>query len=141
MTDASTVDFDSLASESGGVLAIYVFGRDDLPPLIAASMRGDAFATQLADAVLGSITIIEEAPRRRPMPCGCCLGPVRQGAGYKIGVVLPDATAVTRGMGFALCRLCSSTAATADAAAIRAVQDIYPNAREIVVTHPAGGAA
>jgi hypothetical protein len=141
MTGAATLDFNALADEAGGLLTVHVISRDELPSLLRATMSGNARAAQLVRAVLASIDNVESAPKRSPMPCGACQRPVKHRSAYCVGVVLPDVDLPCRAVGFALCRHCCGTSAAADMAAIRAVRDVFPNARPIVITHRHGGRA
>src|SRR3954452_11532363 len=95
--------FDDLADESDGILAVFVLGQTEIRALMGASQGGDVSASHLLKAAAVSIQKIEEAPRRDPMPCGCCGNPVKHRSNYKIGIVVPDIDRPLRAMGFGLC--------------------------------------
>jgi hypothetical protein len=134
-------DFERLAAESAGLLLVHVIGKGHLPALVRATLDGDVRAAQLVKSVLVSINNVESAPRHDPMPCGARQRPVKPRSRYAVGVALPDIDLPRRAMGFALCPQCCSSVATADAAALRAVRDVWPTAQSIVITHPTGGRA
>src|SRR3954452_3054831 len=113
MTDSST--FGALADESDGLLAVFVLGQTEIRALMGASQGGDVSASHLLKAAAVSIQKIEEAPRRDPMPCGCCGNPVKHRSNCKIGIVVPDVDPPRRAMGFGLCLACCPSDAAAGA--------------------------
>jgi hypothetical protein len=139
MTDALTPNFDALADDAGGMLDIFIVGRDDMPALIWRATKGDIRAGQLIRAAVGSISQVENASWRDPVPCGGCQKPVRPRSRYKIGIGIPSTDRPRQALGFALCWSCIRNEQTADEAAIAAIRDVYPHAKTL--THRHGGRA
>ncbi len=133
-------DLMSIHREANGVLALNIVRPGDSLNLVAASLEGDSEASRLPRAVCDTVGKIENAPRKKPMLCGCCPRALR-GSGFVICVAIPDRDSPTNGLAFALCEYCSRDDAALVEKASSALRTVWPDLRPVTVTHPGGGRA
>lgn len=127
-----------LHEEAGGMLDVRIIRHADVPSLLARALAGDLEASQalsMAERVIGGI---QRAPRRRPMLCGACPGPLRNSR-YAVVLALPARDDPTNGISFAICHKCGTSQSALERAAQTALQRIWPKLRKITVTHAGGG--
>jgi hypothetical protein len=128
-----------LHDEAAGVLRLHILLPHKALDLFATALTGNAEAVRLVHALADALRQIETAPSDRPMECACCRRPLHGGA--IICVAFADRSDPGCGVTFALCRVCTSNAASVPAKAVEALQTLWPEGRMIEITHPAGGAA
>jgi len=120
-------------------MQLHIIPPQDVLPLIASAMAGNALAGSLLNPVVDTIKRVQTAAPAAPAECGNCGRSLHGGA--VICVALPDRPDPTKGMAFALCRACTSDATEVEARAVEALRCLWPNGRLIEVTHPQGGVA
>ncbi len=128
---------EQLHEDGGGVLDVRIIRHADVPSLLMRALAGDLEASQalsMAQRVIGGI---QRAPRRRPMLCGACPGPLRNSR-YAVALVLPARDNPTNGLSFAICDRCGTSRPAIERAAQTALQRIWPKLRRITVTHDGG---
>lgn len=124
--------------EAGGLLTVQVIQRQDLPAIIADAICGSAEAVQLMRLANQVLTNIRDAPRRKPMLCGCCPRALRGGQ-YAVIIARPACDDPKQGLSLAICTRCGPDYDAIQAKATVALARIWPNVRPVTVTHPAGG--
>ncbi len=126
-------------AEAGGALTLQVIQRADLPGLALDALAGSDEAAQLLRQVLDTSAAIEAAPRRRPMLCAQCPRGLRGGQ-YAVVVAKPACDAPSTGLALAVCYRCGPDFAAIQAAAHAGLRRIWPDLREVTITHPGGRA-
>lgn len=125
--------------EAAGVLSVHVVRVSDAPGLICAAVSGNERAAQLVVQVNDLLHRIGAAPANSPMQCGCCGSDLRPGR-FAFAIATPDIADPSAGLGMAICRRCGTSLGAITAAAVRALQLIWPNARPVTI-HGATGHA
>lgn len=123
--------------ESGGLLDIRIVRNTDMPALLAQVLVRNAEASQIFTMVSRVVDGIQRAPRRRPMLCGSCPGPLRNGR-FAVALALPARDDPKNGLSFAICDRCGTSRAAMERAAHKALTRIWPDLRPIKITHNAG---
>ena len=126
--------------EAGGLLTVQVIQQHDMPAMIAGALCGSAEAVQLLRLTNQVLANIRDAPRRKPMLCGCCPRALRGGR-YAIIIARPACDDPAQGLALAICRKCGPDFDAIQAKARVALARIWPNVRPVMVTHPEGGRA
>ena len=129
---------EQLHEEAGGVLDVRIIRHTDVTSLLARVLAGDLEAFQVLSMAEKVVEGIRRAPRRRPMLCAACPGPLRNSR-YAIALVLPARDDPTNGLSFAICDKCGTSQSALERAAQTALQRIWPKLRKITVTHAGGG--
>ena len=127
-------------NEAGGLLRLQVIRRSDLPGLALDALAGDAEAAELLRQAQDTAAAIEAAPRHRLMLCGSCPRGLRDRK-YAIVIARPACADPTTALAMAICPRCGPTPGAIQAAARVALRAIWPELRDIQVTHPEGGQA
>jgi len=129
-----------LRTDSGGTFELIIIRPGDLRRLCVDAALGSEDAARLATMALRAVENVVSAPRKKPALCGCCPRAVRKRNRYAIGLALPWTDGPAHGIAFVLCEKC---AADSDllARGIAAMKRIWPDARPVTLTHPAGGQA
>jgi hypothetical protein len=125
--------------EAAGLMGLFIIWPEEVLPLLETALAGNALAISLLNPVLDTIRRIETAPPDLPMECGRCGRPLHGGA--VLCAALPHRPDPKTSLAFALCRVCTSDAMAAEASAIEAMKNLWPEGRIIEVTHPQGGVA
>ncbi len=126
--------------EAGGMLTVQVIQQNDMPAMIAGAFGGSAEAMQLLRLTNQVLANIQGAPRRKPMLCGSCPRALHGGQ-YAVIIARPACDDPTQGLSLAICRKCGPDFDAIQVKAAVALARIWPNARPVTVTHPAGGRA
>ena len=122
------------------MLTLQVVQRADMPALIRDALAGSDEAVQILRLTRDTLASIEAAPRQKPMLCGSCPRALRGGQ-YAVIIARPACDDPTQGIAMAICARCGPVRAAIEVKAAAALRRIWPNARAIEVTHPAGGPA
>ena len=122
------------------MLTLQVVQRADLPALIRDVLAGSDKAVQLLRLTRDALASIEAAPRQKPMLCGSCPRALRGGQ-YAVIVARPACDDPTQGIAMVICARCGPDRAAIEVRAAAALRRVWPDARAIEVTHPAGGRA
>lgn len=126
-------------SEAAGVLSVHVVRMSDAPGLIYAAVSGNQEAAQVVVQVNDLLLRIDAAPAHSPMQCGCCGSNLKPGR-FALAITTPDIADPSAGLGMAICRRCGISVGAITAAAVRALQLIWPGGRVISVHGTAGRA-
>ena len=126
--------------EAGGVLRLQVIRRSDLPGLALDALAGDAEAAELLRQAQDTAAAIEAAPRHRLMLCGSCPRGLRDRK-YAVVLARPGCDDPTMALAMAICLRCGPTPGAIQAAARVALRRIWPDLRDLQVSHPEGGRA
>lgn len=130
-----------LHEEAAGVVGVTILQPRDMPELMAAALAGDPMAVGLLRTATDTINRIEAAPRRRPMLCGSCPRPLKVKKGLSIVVATPDKDAPEQCLALAICTRCGTTVEEVQEKAVVALRRIWPDTRQVTITHPEGGRA
>jgi len=139
-TDDLEAGIEKLQANSGGVVDVQIITQQNVPGLIQRAMAGDWDAACTLEAVDHALGKIQNAPKRKPMLCGCCPQPLRAGK-YAIVVAKGADDMAGQALTLAICDRCGHVHGAAQAAASTALRRIWPNSRPITVTHADGGRA
>jgi hypothetical protein len=126
-------------AEAAGLMQLFIIWPNEMLPLLASAMAGNAVAASLVNPMLDTIKRVQTAAPDAPAECGSCGHPLEVGA--VICVALTHRPDPTKGVAFALCRNCTDTVDEVQARAIEAIRYLWPGGRLIEVTHPSGSAA
>ncbi len=129
-----------VSDEAGGMLTVQVIQQHDMPAMIVGALGGSAEAMQLLRLTNQVLANIQGAPRRKPMLCGSCPRALRGGR-YAVIIARPACDDPTQGLSLAICRKCGPDFDAIQAKAAVALARIWPNVRQVTVTHPGGGRA
>ncbi len=132
----------AVSAESGGAIHVTIVTPETGVELIALAALGNAEAAMLLRAVVGAANWIKRAPRQKPVLCMCCPRPVRLVTGATVfGVAAPAKESPVQAIGFAFCDRCGERPTELLGKAAAGLRRIWPDLREIAVTHPGGGRA
>ncbi len=129
-----------IGEEAAGMVTLDVVRRCEMPDLLAEALAGDAEAAWLLRTVRHCLPLIRNAPAQAPMECACCCKPLRDSR-FAIGVVRPGTANPAHGLTLAICLRCGPTVGAIQAAAGKALRQLWPDLRLVTVTHPEGGRA
>ncbi len=125
--------------EAAGMLALDVILYTDVPRLAAAALDGCQDTARLLIALGSALRQIGAAPANNPAECGCCGAALRPGR-FAIVIARPNICDPVHGLGTAICTRCGPTRGAVRAAAVRALQLIWPGARHVIPHETAGHA-
>lgn len=128
-----------ISEEAAGVLVLQVVQHEDLPALLTEALLGDREAMHLATFVAQARQRIENAPRNRPMLCGCCPRSVR-GDRYSLIYASPHRDGAREAVAMAICLRCGTDHGSVGSAASRALSRIWPDLRPISINATEGRA-
>lgn len=129
----------SVHAEAAGLMSLHAFRQLDAVPLLARAMCGEVEAMRLSLALCEALGQIHNAPRRRPMLCGSCPRPLRQG-NFAVVIAAPERTDPTNCVTLGICKKCAVEIDDIKAKAVLAFRKIWPDARPITIDHPGGHA-
>lgn len=131
----------TLHDEAGGMLHLDIVTPDEFPQLALATMRGDPGAKVLLGQVRRAVSDVHGAPRRSPKLCGSCPRRVRRGDPFSIAIATPACDDPTTALALVICLECGPDRAAVQVAAARGLQRVWPDLRNVAVTHSEGGRA
>ncbi len=137
---AFSESLERIQAEGAGVFDILVLQPSDAPDILADALAGDPQAPMLLRTMGSTIASIEEAPRRARKLCACCPRPLRRGR-YSIGLVLPRRDSPTEALAMGVCVCCGTEREAIRAKLGVALRRIWPDLRQVKITHHAGGRA
>jgi len=129
---------EALHAEAAGALTLHIVEQLDVLDLFAQAMLGNAEATGILRALEQSQNGITAAPKRRPMLCATCPAPLRNSR-YTFVIAMPATDGPHHGLGMAVCKRCGPDRETTRQKGIEALTGIWPELREVTITHPEGG--
>jgi len=130
-----------LHEESGGLLHLDIVLQADLPDLTLAVMCGEAGAQILFGQVVRAVADVHGAPRKSPKVCGSCPRRVRRGDHFSVAIATPVCDDPTNALALVICRKCGTDRVAVQAAAALGVRKIWPDLRDVLITHSEGGRA
>jgi hypothetical protein len=134
-------DISSVRAEAGGLFDVSIIDAMAAAELLGYAILGDRSAAELLEALRQAMERIRRAPRRYPALCVACPRPVKRIAADTVfGIATPSVPSPSGAIGFVFCSRCSADRAALPEKAIRGLQRIWPDARRIEITHPAGRA-
>ena len=113
----------------------------DVVPLMAESHRGSSEAFHLLEVINYTLAKVQTATPRSPAICACCSGPLKRRAFAFVVAKPANKPDATHSLALVICARCGNDRETVRAAGVRALKDVWPEARPITVTHAAGGRA
>ncbi len=141
MTDLGS-GIRAVSAESGGAINVTIVTPETGRELIAWAALGNSEAATLLRAVVGSAAWIKRAPRDKPTLCMCCPRPIRRVTGATVfGVAAPANDRPVQAIGFAFCDRCGERPSELLGKAAAGLRRIWPDLREIAITHQSGGRA
>jgi hypothetical protein len=129
----------AIQQEADGVLGIDVVRQRDMLDLIMCCASGDANALTLLRAVNDTLTNIGNAPRRRPMLCGCCPRSLLDGD-FAVVIASPERDDRKQALALAICTACAVTVPAITAKAAEVLRKIWPDLRHIEISATGGHA-
>ena len=137
---ALDIGLQALREESAGILDIHIIDPNVAMELIEDALGGCPEAAMLMTALIDAIAVIDAAPDKRTMLCGCCPRPLR-GTGYRIGLALPRKDAPQKAVAFGICFECANDGEPIEVKAVECLKKIWPDGRLIQFSgHEAGHA-
>jgi hypothetical protein len=134
-------DIKALHREAAGCLELWVVLVSDAPLLVAESQSGNREALLILQGVNSALGQIKGAPADHLTLCGCCSRALNN-VMFSFMVAKPANNPMSpHSLVLAICDGCGTSRETILAAGIRALQDFWPDARAIRITHSKGGRA
>ena len=129
-----------VTAESGGVLSVDIVRPIDFLNLVSAALTGDAKAARLVTTAGDAVAGFAAMPRNKPALCACCPAPLVSGR-YAVAIVTAASDAAAQGLALGICTACAIQPDDLLAKAREGLSRIWPDARPVVLTHPAGSRA
>ena len=126
--------------EAAGLLNLDVVRRIDMPHLVSAALTGDADAADLVRLVSDALRGIEDAPAAESKQCARCAAEL-SGGRFALVIAKPAVSDPQRHLVMAICPRCGTSPGGIKAAATAALRLIWPDVREVRITHGEGGRA
>ena len=144
MTDDAQAAWDAcmntLHQEAAGLFQATVVMQEDLPGIRWHAESGDLLARYVQQAVDQLTAAVASAPRWQPQTCCVCPQSLRRRK-FSIGIVMPHGLPTPTGaLVFGICERCGPDLATAEQAAWRATEKLWPEQRVLGLVHEAGNA-
>ena len=133
-------DMHQVHEEAAGVMTLDVVLFSDIPDLLVSSLMGDHQSSLLMRAIGKAFDAIAAAPRSRPTLCACCPRPIKQKVHFSLAIATPARDDPANCLSLAVCAKCATTREDARQKAMSALRRIWPDARTVELTHPAGHA-
>ena len=130
----------AMHAECGGALIVQVIRPPEALALVAQACSGDAQADAVLDAFMQVLRRVEAAPKHEPALCVACSRPP-VGNAFNVAVAIPMRDVPGHALGFIVCEPCGITTAAIRGHAIAACREIWPDLRQVTVTHGEGGRA
>ena len=131
----------AIGQQADGILAVEIVRQEDLPDIVASVMLGNIDAGRLLEAVVGALDHINAAPRSRPCLCSCCPRPLRKRSHFTLAVAMPERSDASHYLALAVCARCGRTNTEIKPKVTSALQKLWPDLREVAISHPQGGRA
>jgi hypothetical protein len=140
--EAKREAIQSVNDVSAGLLNVSIVDAGAWAGLLAHALMGDRGSEALLQAVVQAGARVEQAPRRLPALCLCCPRAVKRiSANTVFGVAMPVIGKPTGAVGFVFCDRCASDRSALPTKAITGLRRIWPELRQVEITHPVGGQA
>ena len=130
----------SIHQEAAGLMNLDIVLRDDMVAMVSAAALGNLEAVKMHQRVNGALLGMLKASADAPKLCATC--PETLGGGrFSLALATPACDDPTNTLALAICHTCATTRDDVRTKATEALRRIWPDARRVTVTHPAGGRA
>ncbi len=128
----------TLHEEAARLLHLGIVLPDEFPDLTLAVVRGEPGAQILFGQVVRAVADVHGAPRRSPKLCGSCPRRIRRGDRFSVAIATPVCDDPTNALALVICQKCGPDRASVQAAATRGLRRVWPDLRNVAVTHETG---
>lgn len=132
---------EAIQAEAGGLLELVVVRPDDGLGYISKALCGDLDAARILKAIGAAGVKIDNAPKRMPVLCASCPRPIRTKSHFAFILALPKNGNPANALSLAVCARCAVDPAEIQAKAVTALRKLWPDMRQVEITHSAGGQA
>ena len=127
--------------QAAGMLQIYVVQPMSILKMLIAAYEGRKYDSAVAEIAVTAIKEIDRASKTSEPPlCGACENLLVNGR-YSLVIAIPSCDDPKDTIVFGICAQCATTDAEVRVKAADALRHIWPDLRQIEITHPNGGTA